>query len=151
MDQEPIAIKIMETIFGNNYVMKVIPLIENAQKSIKIVVYDWRWYENDPANPCQLFNSAIVRAKNRGVEVSACVNSEAIARPLRDNKIAVRIPISKNLMHSKFIIIDDEILIHGSHNFSQSAFTTNFETSTISRDFVITRDFLSFFNSLWSL
>jgi phosphatidylserine/phosphatidylglycerophosphate/cardiolipin synthase-like enzyme len=141
----------METIIGKNYPKQVIPLIDKAVKSIKIVVFDWRWYENDPANPCQLFNASIVRACKRGVKIQACVNSNAIAKPLSLNGIDVKIPVSKNLIHTKFIIIDDEILVMGSHNFSQSAFTTNYETSIISRDSLQVKEFVSFFNSIWSL
>lgn len=141
----------MQTIIGKNYPKQVIPLIESAKRSIKIVVYDWRWYENDPGNPCQLFNASIVRAKKRGVNIKACVNSEAIAKPLKENGIDVKIPISKNLIHTKFIIIDDKILIMGSHNFSQSAFTTNFETSIIQDDPLEINEFILFFHSIYSL
>lgn len=141
----------MQTIIGKNYPKYVIPLIDKAVKSIKIVVYDWRWYESDPGNPCQLFNASIVRARKRGVVVQVCVNSEAIAQPLRENDIDVRIPISKNLIHTKFIIIDDVELIMGSHNFSQSAFTTNLETSVVMDNQIIVDEFIDFFNSIWSL
>ena len=141
----------MQTIIGKNYPKMVIPLIKNAKQSIKIVVYDWRWYANDPANPCQLFNSAIVDAQRRGVVVRACVNSEAILQPLRVNKIDVRIPISKNLMHAKFLIIDDKILVIGSHNFSQSAFTQNMETSLIIEDEEKIKELVEFFESIWLL
>jgi phosphatidylserine/phosphatidylglycerophosphate/cardiolipin synthase-like enzyme len=141
----------MQTIIGKNYPKMVIPLIDKAVNSIKIVVFDWRWYENDPVNPCQLFNAAIVRARKRGVDIRVCVNSNAIAQPLTQNGINVRIPISKNLIHTKFIIIDDKFLIMGSHNFSQAAFTTNFETSVILDDPLQIADFVSFFNNIWLL
>lgn len=141
----------MQSIIGKNYPRQVIPLIDSAKNSIKIVVYDWRWYSSEPANPCQLFNSAIVRAGKRGVQVRACVNSNEIRSPLLDNGIDARIPVSKNLMHTKMIIIDDSLLIIGSHNFSQSAFTLNFETSLIIENDSEISKFVEFFNSLWSL
>ena len=141
----------MQTIIGKEYTKKVIPLIDGAKQSIKIVVFDWRWYANDPGNPCQLFNMAIVKACRRGVNVQVCVNSEAIAQPLRENKIDVRIPISKNLIHTKFLIIDDKILVMGSHNFSQSAFTMNYETSVIIEEPLQVNDFVLFFHNIWSL
>ena len=141
----------MQTIIGKNYPKMVIPLIDKAVNSIKIVVFDWRWYGEDPANPCQLFNASIVRACKRGVNIQACVNSNAIAQPLRENGINVKIPISKNLIHTKFLLIDDKILVMGSHNFSQAAFTTNFETSVVLDDPLQINDFVLFFNNIWSL
>jgi len=83
--------------------------------------------------------------------VQACVNSNSIKTPLQSNGIDVRIPMSKSLLHTKFIIIDDTILVMGSHNFSQSAFTTNFETSVIIDDSLEINDFILFFNSIWQL
>ena len=141
----------MQTIIGKNYPKMVIPLIDKAVNSIKIVVFDWRWYSEDPGNPCQLFNASIIRARKRGVNIQVCVNSNAIAKPLTENGIDVRIPISKNLIHTKFIIIDDKILVMGSHNFSQAAFTTNFETSIINTDVGQIQEFILFFHSIWSL
>jgi phosphatidylserine/phosphatidylglycerophosphate/cardiolipin synthase-like enzyme len=141
----------MQTIIGKNYPKQVIPLLDGAKNSIKVVVFDWRWYENDPGNPCQLFNMAFVRAVRRGVQVQACVNSNSIATPLSQNGINVKIPVSEKLMHSKFIIIDDKILVMGSHNFSQSAFTQNMETSMIIDDVVEIQNFITFFNSIWSM
>lgn len=141
----------METIIGKNYTRQVIPLIENAQKSIRVVVFDWRWYENDIGNPCQLFNNSIVRARKRGVEVQACVNSDSIAKPLRENNIDVKIPVSKSLMHVKMLIIDDQTVVLGSHNFSLSAFTQNLELSVILKNTPNIADFILFFQSLWQL
>ncbi len=56
----------METIIGKEFPQKVIPLIEQAKTSIDIVVFDWRWYPQDPGASVQLFNQAIVRAVRRG-------------------------------------------------------------------------------------
>jgi len=141
----------MKTIIGKDYPKMVIPLIKEAKSSIKIVVYDWRWYADDPANPCQLFNTSIVGAQRRGVKVQACVNSDNILNPLKENGIEARIPISKSLMHAKFLIIDDKILVIGSHNFSQSAFTQNMETSLIIDDVENVQNMVVFFNSIWQL
>lgn len=141
----------MQAIIGKEFPKEVIPLIDSARHTIKVVVFFWGWYGEEPSNPCQLFNNSILRAVKRGVEVRACVNSQKIASPLRDAGIKVRIPVSKSLMHTKMLLIDDEILILGSHNFSQSAFTTNFETSIVSIKDECLPKFIAFFDSLWSL
>jgi hypothetical protein len=48
----------IEAISGKQFPEKVIPLLDNSVKSIDIVVFDWRWYPNDPAASAQLFNQA---------------------------------------------------------------------------------------------
>ena len=139
----------MEAIIGKQFPDKVIPLIENAKNSIKIVVFDWRWYPNDPANPVQLFNQAIIRAKRRGVNVKVVTNISDIIKILTTEKIEAKKPATPKLIHSKMMIIDDKILILGSHNYTQSAFTMNHEISAIIKGREDLAGFLKFFNDLF--
>lgn len=141
----------MEAILGKQFPLKVIPLIDKAKNSIKIVVFDWRWYPNDPANPVQLFNQAIVRAIRRGVKVDVVSNCDDVLKILREQGCRAVKPGTKNLVHAKFLIFDDKDLVIGSHNFSQSAFTMNFEVSTLIEDCLDISTYIKFFNSLIQL
>jgi len=140
----------MEAIIGKQFPKVVIPLIENAKSSIKVVVFDWRWYPNDPANPVQLFNQAIVRAVRRGVRVEAVANSEEIINTLKSVGCQAKKLLSKNLVHAKLMVIDEKIVIIGSHNYTQSAFSMNHEISAMFVDCETAKQFLQFFDSLWS-
>ena len=121
----------IETIIGKEFPTKVIPLIEAAKHSIKIIVFDWRWYPNDPANPVQLFSQAIIRAQRRGVRIQIIANDDSILAILKQQGCETKRPITKTLIHAKIILIDGEILVIGSHNFTQNAFTMNQEISVI--------------------
>ncbi len=125
----------MEIIIGKNYPKFVIPKIDEAKHDIEIIVFDWRWYENDPTNPVQLFNQSIVRAVRRGVKVSACVNFPYSNDILSELGIDVCEYKHRGTLHSKIILIDNKDLILGSHNFTQSAFTSNIEVSLYIKDF----------------
>lgn len=139
-----------EVIIGKQFPEKVIPLIENAQKSIKTIVYDWRWYVNDPGNSVQIFNQAMVRASRRGVKISAIVNHEDILTPLKENGIIAKKLNITGLVHAKLMIIDDNIVILGSHNYTHNAFVINHEISIILKECNVVQDFNLFFTSLWS-
>lgn len=138
----------MQTIIGQQFPKKVIPLIEQAKRSIKIIIFAWRWYPNDPGNPVQLFNQAIVRAARRGVRVEAITNFDGIDGLLVEQGVVVIKTVSKNLIHAKLMIIDDENLIMGSHNYTQSAFTTNHEISMISQEVSAITEYAQFFETL---
>lgn len=140
----------MESIIGKQYPKIVIPKIDSAKSTIKIVVFDWRWYPDDPGNIVSLFNQAIVRAVRRGVMVSCIVNNEEIVNILNQVGCNAKRLVTKNLVHAKLMIIDDQIVIVGSHNYSQSAFTTNFEVSTLHDDVETAKSFLDFFNNLYN-
>jgi phosphatidylserine/phosphatidylglycerophosphate/cardiolipin synthase-like enzyme len=141
----------LQTISGRDFPVKVIPLIEQAKKSIDIVVFDWRWYPSDPGAACQLFNQAIICARRRGVAVRALVNNCDIAKILLNEGCQAKRLISTKLMHCKLMIIDNDTIITGSHNYSQAAFQMNFELSVIIKNEPVSADFNKFFNNLWNL
>lgn len=141
----------IKVINGKEYPAMVIPLINDAKKSIDIVVFDWRWYPQDIGAVCQLFNQSILRASKRGVKVRAIANNDQIINILKNEGCLAKRLLTTKLVHCKLMIIDDEMVITGSHNYSQSAFQMNLELSVIISNTESLGDFLSFFNSLWGV
>ena len=141
----------IQTISGREYPAKVIPLIEKAKDSIDIVVFDWRWYPSDPGAACQLFNQAIIRAARRKVKIRVIANNDEIINVLKNEGCEAKRLRTTKLVHCKLMIIDNQIVITGSHNYTQSAFQMNLELSVIISDSVPADRFLSFFNNLWNL
>jgi phosphatidylserine/phosphatidylglycerophosphate/cardiolipin synthase-like enzyme len=141
----------IEAILGQQFPQKVIPLIDSAVFSIRIVVFDWRWYPNDPGNPVSLFNQAIVRAARRGVKVQVVANNDEVVKILKEQGVEARRIVLKDIVHAKLMIIDDKIIVIGSHNYTQNAFCKNHEISTIIYDAAQAPEFLKFFNSIWQL
>lgn len=141
----------MKAIIGSQFPKIAKEQIENAKKSIKIIVYDWRTYFNDAGNPVQLFNQTLVRAALRGVEIKAIVNNDEILKFLEANKIKAKKCRSKGLIHAKLLLIDDEIIIIGSHNYTQNAFTMNQEVSALIDDKEASAKYRGYFEALWAL
>jgi phosphatidylserine/phosphatidylglycerophosphate/cardiolipin synthase-like enzyme len=139
----------METIIGKEFPKKVIPLIDQAKTSIDIVVFDWRWYPQDPGASVQLFNQAIIRAVRRGVKVRAIANNDEIVNILKQNGCEAKKLLTAKLVHPKIMIIDNEIAITGSHNYTQSAFQMNFEVSMILRGREEIKRLIEFFNNIY--
>ena len=138
-----------QVIIGKEFPEKVIPLIERAKKTIKTIVYDWRWYPNDPGNAVQLFNQAMIRAVKRGVKIQAIVNHEGVCTVLSQNGVSVKKIKVQGLVHAKLMIIDDDLVIIGSHNYSHNAFVLNQEISVILSEIENIEDFNIFFRTLW--
>ena len=141
----------METIICKEYPKKVIPLIDNAKQSVRAVAFDWRWYDNDPGSSVQLFNQSIVRASKRGVQVKAISNFESVVSALVGCGCLSRKLDTTNLVHVKLIIIDEKIVVVGSHNFSDKAFTTNHEVSVFFEDVEVAKSLTKYFDELWLL
>jgi len=136
-------------VSGSQFPKSVVPYIEKAKNTIDIVVFDWRWYPQDPGASCQLFNQSIVRAATRGVSIRAIVNNDQVLNILKSVGVSSKKLLTSRLVHSKLMIIDNSIVITGSHNYTQAAFSMNLELSVILDDVVDVSPFLSFFNNLW--
>lgn len=125
------------------------PLIEAAKNSICVVAYDWRWYQDNPGNSVQLFSQLLIRKARLGVNVRAVLNSGNIVYILRDNGIAAKKKKYSKFLHSKIILIDDDITILGSHNLTLCAFEYNLECSVVISDKNVNQTFKKFFETLW--
>ena len=138
-----------EPIIGDQFPKKVIPLIDSAKYSIKIIVFDWRWYPDDPGAAAQLFNQSIVRAVRRCVEVKVITNCEQIVKILNSLGCKAKKLYTKNLVHAKMMIIDNSVVVLGSHNYTQSAFTTNQEISICVSEVGNIDEFIKAFNFIY--
>jgi len=139
----------IKSISGSQFPKEVIPLINSAKNTINIIVFDWRWYSNDPGATCQLFNQAVLAAARRGVKIRVITSNDKIIEILKKGGIdAKKLNISK-LVHAKLMIIDENIVVTGSHNYTISAFTQNLEFSLIITDPLPQSETLSFFNNIW--
>lgn len=141
----------MEFLIGEQFPDKVIPLINEAKKSIQIIVFEWIWYPNNNTKSIQLFNQSIIRAKNRGVNIEVVANSMPIVKVLNELNIKARKLSTRKLIHSKVMIIDEKDVVIGSHNYTQNAFTSNFEVSVYIKDAENIKILLTHFNYLYNL
>jgi phosphatidylserine/phosphatidylglycerophosphate/cardiolipin synthase-like enzyme len=126
-------------------VEKVKKLIRSAKKSIKVAMFTWT--RND-------FAQEIAEANHRGVKTEIVVDRNAsastnasIINQLFESSIPVRLSQGNGLLHHKFMIIDDTILINGSTNWTFSAFRKNDECFVVLHD--LTTDQIYFLNYLW--
>jgi phosphatidylserine/phosphatidylglycerophosphate/cardiolipin synthase-like enzyme len=137
-----------EIIIGREYPQIVIPLIQNAKQSIKILIYDWRWYGNDIGSSIQKFNYEILQARRRGVDICAMVNSDHLCNLLRLEGIQIKKVDTKKTMHIKMLIIDDQLLVIGSHNLTKNAFELNHEISILLDDDEVVAHCIAFFEQI---
>lgn len=139
------------TIIGSEFIKKVIPLVNAATSCIEVIVFDWRLPVNEYANPVAELLSALQEATTRGVAVRVLVTNEAIGDLLRKRGFDVKKVYTQKLMHCKLMLIDKQIAVVGSHNYTTSAFTQNLEASIAVRFSTSDNDFATFFKNLWGV
>lgn len=141
--------KTIEAIIGNEFSPKVVPLIDNAKKSIKIIVFDWRNYQTDLGSAVFKLNQALIASADRGVDVRVIISAKNSNSKWLKDFFNVREVYTKKLIHSKMIIVDDEVLILGSHNLTFSGLELNQELSIIVSGKVEIYKFVDFFNNIY--
>jgi len=138
-----------QILLSREFPKVVIPLIKNAKKSIDIIVFDWGWYPDEIGEPIQIFNNSIYNANKHGVKVRALVQKRLIKIILEKLNIDVKVLHSGKLLHIKLMIIDGEIAILGSHNYTKNAFNVNHEVSIITRQEEDIQKLQTYFNNLF--
>lgn len=141
---------IITSIIGNKFSEVVIPQIYAADISIKIIIFDWRWYTQNNATSINQFNNAIIAAKKRGCKVEVLTNAANVRSILTAQGISAKGILSGQLLHAKLIIIDEKNIVIGSHNYSQSAMSSNIEASVLIENCSGAADYVAFFNTLFS-
>jgi len=128
---------------------ELITLIEHATSTIDIALYSFT--DND-------LGDAVKKAARRKVNVRVLLDSTQekanggeYTRSLQEDKrIKVVIEHVTGYMHHKFAVIDGQIVVTGSYNWSDNADKNNFENVVVIESQGIAAVFTSEFNRLWS-
>lgn len=124
---------------------RIINLIDQAKKSIKIAMFTWTRRD---------FAHAVIRSALRGVKVEAVIDhnstkssSKKIARLLYREKVPLLVNTDAGLLHHKFLLIDETTLVNGSANWTKAAFTQNNDCFVVLHN--LTEEQKSVLKSMW--
>ena len=127
----------------------LVELLDNAQTSISFLAYS---FTADP------LGEAIRQRAEAGVKVSGVMETDQVASnsgteydAFRAAGLDVRLDANQGLMHQKVMIIDGQIVVTGSYNFSASAETTNDENVLVIYDPVIAQQYLQEFQRVYAI
>lgn len=144
------------------YLYFLIRALKTAQKKIRIIMF-FMAYKDEEKYPTDKIMDEIMKARQRGVDVkiildkdaegdvygSRIINYEAYKKFIK-NGIDVLFDFEEKVTHSKIVIIDDEHVIVGSHNFTAGSFYAYDDKSI----YVESKDFnekvSSYFDELWA-
>jgi phosphatidylserine/phosphatidylglycerophosphate/cardiolipin synthase-like enzyme len=136
--------------------------IAAANSSISIVMYQMKSYETE-SNPIKQLQDELIKAAKRGVKVRVLLDkresngkltalskeNEKTAAYLRENGIDVKLDSLRTTTHTKLVIIDNAIVIVGSHNWSFSAMQENNEASLLIANKELATYYSNYFEFLW--
>ena len=125
----------------------IIPLIKQSKKYIYIPTFILTH---------NTLKNELISAFNRGVDVKIIIDAtntygkHSVFKELRAAGIPVKVENYAGKMHSKTLIIDDEYIVVGSANLSNSAENKNDENTLIIKNSRLAIFYKDFFNYLWA-
>lgn len=131
-----------QEVYFKNIQHKIVELLESAKYSIKIAV---AWFTDEK------IIKIITKKQKEGINVSLLIFDDKINNIdlFYDlSKSGGKIFLSKKLMHNKFCILDEIIVINGSYNWTNSAKTNHENITVIFNSLAYTKNFLNEFNTL---
>nr|XP_034180799.1 mitochondrial cardiolipin hydrolase [Osmia lignaria] len=122
--------------------------INQAKESLDICMY---------MLTSQFLSTAIVNARKRGVIVRMILDKNMAQNDATQlalfysNSVSLRVQQLDVLMHHKFMIVDKEVLITGSMNWTMSAFFGNFDNILVTNQRSLVEPFVDEFDKLWEI
>jgi len=141
---------IMKVFFspGESCRNAIISEIKNAKQELKICVFT---ISDDQ------ISRAILDAHKRSVAVSIITDNDKAhdmgsdIDMLSKSGILVKMDMSTNHMHHKFMIADERSVITGSYNWTNSAARFNQENIIVTRESVAVSSFINEYDRLWEI
>lgn len=124
----------------------IINNIATAEEFISIAMYTFTDVE---------IAQAILEARDRGIDIRIYLDRSQVkakysrSRYFVQNNLEVRISSNNYIMHNKFAVIDNEIVITGSYNWTASAGERNDENLLVIDDNYVVERYQDQFNNLW--
>ena len=147
---------------GQTFIIKLVEAISQVKYSLDVIQYQWNFYIDKPKSQIQTLNRTVLAQAQAGKKVRVLLNKEGrgqhlmainmkAARFLGEAGIRVKFGRTFPITHAKLWIIDDDIVILGSHNLSNRSVTVNNESSVMIKGRAVAIEFRRYFNILWGL
>jgi phosphatidylserine/phosphatidylglycerophosphate/cardiolipin synthase-like enzyme len=127
---------------------RLVELVNQAEKKIDFLVYSFTSDE---------LAEAFLAAQSRGVKIRGVMDKAQAANAggeyerFVENELNVRLDGEHGSLHNKVLIIDGEIVVTGSYNFSANAEERNDENLLVIHDAVLASEYLEEFALIWDI
>lgn len=126
---------------------KIAEILSSAKRYVYVAVYSFT---------SDLLADYLIELKNRGIRIRVVVEEQQVNvkgseyEKLKRAGVDVKVDGNPDLMHHKFAVIDDEIVITGSYNWTAGAEDKNDENIVVIRDGEVAELYRNEFDRIWS-
>jgi phosphatidylserine/phosphatidylglycerophosphate/cardiolipin synthase-like enzyme len=153
-------VKTTELLIARQFLQRVPALMEKAGRSIKVSQFVVQIKGKSAKMSSRELGIALAGKVRDGVNVQVLLNqagggwrapalNRQAAKWLGERGVEVRTVGTSKTCHAKIVIIDDEVAIVGSHNWTPYALERNFEVSVLVRDETTVKQLARHFDEMW--
>ena len=152
----------VKPLLRKDYYPAVLDLIRNAERSIYLVMYGIQLRDRDENDLVHNLLRGLIEADRRGARVTVILQTgqddswgeyvtrinREVKQLLRSEGIRVYLDDDQTTTHAKLLVVDEEITVLGSHNWTFAAFMRNNESSVLIRSRPLARQYIRYFQSI---
>ena len=136
------------------YFREVKNLIDSANHSIHVIIFDINYYPDYPESPSNSLLLSLSEAASRGIDVRIITDERPTDKPvvtmLKEKGVNIKFDSKDVTSHAKLIIIDSKIVIIGSTNWSYHSLEKNHEANVLIRSPSLAGEFENYFETVWA-
>ncbi len=149
-----------EVVTDREYLQVVHQALKKATQSIQLMMFAAAYYEEYPDSPGHTLIKDLIEADQQGVKVEVILErgkpnwrvtqkNKKVGQILASEGIKVAYDPESVTTHAKLIIIDDEISILGSTNWTYYSLAHNNEVSILIKSKKVAQDLSHYFQKIW--
>ena len=142
------------SLTDRDYFPTVHHLLNSANSSIRMIMFDVKYYPDYPESLENSLLSDLESAVERGVDVRIITDEylteKPVVRILEEKGINIKFDPKDITTHGKLIIIDSKIVIVGSTNWGYHSIEKNHEANVVIHSASLARQFGDYFERVWA-
>ncbi len=134
-------------------------LIKGAKRSVRVMMFEMAYYKQHLNTPTNVLIRELIGARKRGVKVEVILEvregedrttqgNRRTGKILSEGGVEVIFDSPSKTTHTKMMMIDEQITLLGSTNWTYSALTHNNEASVLIRSKEVAKELLDYFNKV---
>jgi phosphatidylserine/phosphatidylglycerophosphate/cardiolipin synthase-like enzyme len=147
----------IQVIMDAQYFQVARKIIHEAKISIHVMMFEMRYYDEHPSSPSNLLIKELIDAKKRGVKVEVILEvkeegdrttlgNRRTGKMLSEGGVGVMFDPPFKTTHTKCMVVDGELMLLGSTNWTYHALTENNEVSVLVHSKEVARALMDYFN-----
>ncbi len=147
----------VQLITDGQYFQVAKKVIQGAQSSIQIMMFEMEYYDKYPQSPSNILIKDLIDARKRGVKVEVILEvregrdrtaerNRKTGKILSNGGVEVIYDSLFKTTHAKCMVVDGRLALLGSTNWTYYALTNNHEVSALIRSKELVKELIDYFN-----